>query len=479
MQPQGGDGGDEKEGHLFNRVQQAKTEAALAALANGVGDPRQIHGKFGQNLMFFAAARSVMQGGAEDVARRLEALGVPPSEEDDMKQTPLFYAAREGNRACMEFLLDRQCDVDHRDVNGQSPLFYAMREGHVDACRALQQRGANFGLKDYVGRTAASYASTATIKALGAVGIVVEPNFAKTVHLRRGGQKSAAQGHPVLGGRKSIGAEVEGGAEPKRRRLRKANDTQALSIADFVANAEARGLERMPPPAEPDPAARLFHVRLRGQEHYYVAKPRLSDVLQLRAIEREFVLDHSALYKGESWASSVAAADWCAAVNVILRESEAVKAISSIVSGRSGKHSTLQCVHVPRGPQQRQPEVVGYVHFVDMAGYLDVSHLKVVAQHQRQGLALLLLASMVRHADQAGTGEGARDIRLVVMSRNAAAIRLYERLGFKRCADWTKQLKAGVQIAWTRMRRTSSEPRGRAVETFLRTCREAAKWEDL
>ena len=59
-------------------------------------------------------------------------LGVEPTKEDSLKQTPLFYASREGNTEAIDYLCNQCGDsVNRQDKYGQTCIYYAVREGHV------------------------------------------------------------------------------------------------------------------------------------------------------------------------------------------------------------------------------------------------------------------------------------------------------------------------------------------------------------
>ena len=45
-------------------------------------------------------------------------MGVDATKEDDLKQIPLFYAAREGYNKVINLLLDHGCDVNRSDKYG-------------------------------------------------------------------------------------------------------------------------------------------------------------------------------------------------------------------------------------------------------------------------------------------------------------------------------------------------------------------------
>jgi ankyrin repeat protein len=46
---------------------------------------------------------------------------------DKMRQTPLYYTARDGNYITSQLLLDRGSNVDNEDIYKQTPMFYAAR----------------------------------------------------------------------------------------------------------------------------------------------------------------------------------------------------------------------------------------------------------------------------------------------------------------------------------------------------------------
>jgi [ribosomal protein S18]-alanine N-acetyltransferase len=73
-------------------------------------------------------------------------------------------------------------------------------------------------------------------------------------------------------------------------------------------------------------------------------------------------------------------------------------------------------------------EVIGYVVLLHAAGEAHLLNLSVAAACQRQGYGSLLL----RRLCEAARGDGARMIFLEVRPSNVAALRLYDRHGFRR-----------------------------------------------
>ena len=81
--------------------------------------------------------------------KMLVSLGVDPKREDTLKQSPLFYACREGLSSVIDFLLTEGGNqVNRQDKYGQTPIYYAVREGRVDIVRQLIGYGADYDICD-------------------------------------------------------------------------------------------------------------------------------------------------------------------------------------------------------------------------------------------------------------------------------------------------------------------------------------------
>lgn len=496
-------------GKLFFTVRDEEEPSVMEALAGGLRDPKCRYLPDQQDLMFFAAARRHGLGGAEVIARRLSALGVPGNSTDRLRQTPLFFAAREGNRECATFLVEQSCDVNHRDVFGQSALFYSVRESHLDMCRLLLQLGASFDLRDNNKNTARFYAKGDIELALtqlvegghphpegrkapqGEKVVLAQSGKAATTRKRRRLEypspeatvlprngHSLAENLPSLSrraarskallasGRDGVGLAVVEEATPDAPLRRAGGGPSAVEAmaawAEGPGQQEAAGTSS---PAEPVPDEAFARA---GE--YYVCNPAISDAARLRELEREFVADHFEVFREEPWHEELEPSDWCRLVNVIEDEERAQQAIANIILGQTPCHGTLQCVYAPSAPASGSsappPSIVGYVHVVNAGGHLDVSHLKVGRLHQRRGLGSLLIAGTVRWAEQQGAE--VRDLRLVVVTRNAPAVSLYRALGFENLTSVTKQVRLGSGLVeWQKMWRNFH---GMAPGAFARLC---------
>ncbi|CRG99200.1 bromodomain protein, putative [Plasmodium relictum] len=81
-----------------------------------------------------------------------------PTTKDLMKQTCLFYAAREGHINLCNYLIEKGCNPNDSDNFGQTCLFYASREGKTECVRNLIKKGANPNLLDFNKQTCLFYA---------------------------------------------------------------------------------------------------------------------------------------------------------------------------------------------------------------------------------------------------------------------------------------------------------------------------------
>ena len=96
-----------------------------------VASMRNDAANFMQTPLFDACAIKEQDKALKLVKYLLEQ-GVCPSTQDELKQLPIFYAAREGHTQVIELLLKQNINVNHLDTYGQTPVFYCVREGKIE-----------------------------------------------------------------------------------------------------------------------------------------------------------------------------------------------------------------------------------------------------------------------------------------------------------------------------------------------------------
>lgn len=77
------------------------------------------------------------------------------------RYTELMNAAKGGNAAAVQRVLERGADVNERTSQGKTPLMLAASEGHAEVVRLLIQQGAEVDVADSYGTTALIVAATA------------------------------------------------------------------------------------------------------------------------------------------------------------------------------------------------------------------------------------------------------------------------------------------------------------------------------
>lgn len=139
----------------FEEAKQMLAESSVGALQSSCDQT-------GKNLLFVAAERNNDQEALFFVRELVEGRAkLNPSHVDGLRQTPLFFAARDGNVETLCYLGSRSdVEVDHVDDAGQSALFYACREGRTEVVeRLLNDFPVDINRKDHLGQTALFYAA--------------------------------------------------------------------------------------------------------------------------------------------------------------------------------------------------------------------------------------------------------------------------------------------------------------------------------
>eukprot|EP00914_Ancora_sagittata_P020467 GHVO01040425.1.p1 GENE.GHVO01040425.1~~GHVO01040425.1.p1 ORF type:complete len:509 (+),score=91.25 GHVO01040425.1:130-1527(+) len=110
-------------------------------------------------MLFFVVQRR-NDDEAVQICRLLcdELQAVDPAGADKHGQTALFFAARDGNLKCVEWLVQGGSDVNRHDTALQTALFYAARDGRTNVVKHLIENNADVNAVDNLGQTALFYA---------------------------------------------------------------------------------------------------------------------------------------------------------------------------------------------------------------------------------------------------------------------------------------------------------------------------------
>jgi ankyrin repeat protein len=85
-------------------------------------------GQFNQNLVF----SSVFIQNEEQIIKMMTVLiqmGVDLFQKDNLKQTSLYYACRDGKCKVIQFLVEQGIRVNDKDTYGQNAIYYAVNLG--------------------------------------------------------------------------------------------------------------------------------------------------------------------------------------------------------------------------------------------------------------------------------------------------------------------------------------------------------------
>lgn len=106
-----------------------------------------------QTCLFYAARE-----GHINLCKYLIEKGCKPNDADNFGQHCLFYASREGKTECVQYLINTGANPNLLDYNKQTCLFYASRDGRYDTVKCLLENGVNPNVKDVQRRTAMTFA---------------------------------------------------------------------------------------------------------------------------------------------------------------------------------------------------------------------------------------------------------------------------------------------------------------------------------
>lgn len=140
--------GDHERSHpLINACAGGHVATAELLLERGAEvNYRDLHGT---TAFHFAAAR-----GRVELMARLEELGAEIDVANTLQgMTPLHWAAGEGGTAAVEFLLEREVNLEHRDLAGRTPLLLAVAGNQRESVIRFLEAGADVDAASAGGET--------------------------------------------------------------------------------------------------------------------------------------------------------------------------------------------------------------------------------------------------------------------------------------------------------------------------------------
>ena len=382
-------------------------------------DLRQMNER-GQSLMFAAAGRPLNKGSAELLCQILQKRGLAVDALDGHHQTALFAAAREGNEICADWLIAQGCAVDHADFRGETPLCIAFRNSQMGMVMKLLKHGASLGVKDmYGGRQPTFFA---------------DPIFRKAFAEKR---KEPPETTSSPKKRKRGQAEEE----PLWKRFR--GDLSLRCTGPNVMTQWAYQDEVVPDETIPEEKCKEI---LAENDDFMVIVPPPEATARIRVLEREFYLDHADCLRGHPMHLAMAPDEWADFSGVLVNEADAHKSIYNLLKKGSETQALICCVEKGSGC------IRGYLRMSYGVGEtVTLQHLKVQREHQRRGIATLMLEGGLRLAREHHEWSF-KQISLKVFLRNQKALAFYERMGFQHSRPLPKRPKSAL-AEWSLMKK--------------------------
>jgi uncharacterized protein len=100
--------------------------------------------------------------GQETICSNLIAAGADVNSQDEVFETPLFFAFGTPNSNVLAMLLQHGASATHTNIKGDTPLYYAVITDNTDAVAMLLKYGADPTLKNKAGKTPLDYAKEST-----------------------------------------------------------------------------------------------------------------------------------------------------------------------------------------------------------------------------------------------------------------------------------------------------------------------------
>eukprot|EP00435_Cladocopium_sp_Y103_P009446 s1655_g2.t1 len=368
-----------------------------------------------QTLLFWAAARrSGQDAQAMALCRMLLDLGINVNPLDDLKQSALFYAARQGHADTIRFLISSGADTTVIDSNKETAMFYAVVHKRTAAIKALLEAGAPLEAVSTRNQTCMSLAPADVLPVL------------QEERIKRRRYDDAGPG-------------------PKRRRT---------AVEELCAWADEWPIKEPVVGKDVDFRAEDVVAVMSTEDSREYAVLRTCPAkcaARLRLSEKQLVKDHAMMMKEESWFGDFKAEDWCKHVGVLTDAADPVEGIKEVVIGNNRSHFTLPLVQTGTG------SIAGYVHatYFSDEEELNIAHLKVDEEHTGQGLGGLLLEAAESHSESIGWR--CRQTALTVLKANERAFKCYKRAGFRvasgSAASWQGTKTQHVWSEWNRLRK--------------------------
>lgn len=371
--------------------------------------------KYGQIALHYLAKTSSVDCLEYLVTRKADV-----NETDEAMQTPLFYACGAGQAKMILRLLELKAKADHADKAGRTPLCCLARTNSDAICvDHLISHKADPNQADHYGQTPVFHSSK--VGQAGMIRILAKKG-ADVNHCDSYGQTPVfwAAGFVVCQALRDCGAKVSvkdrTGKTPEEYAVGRGNSLHFTGQLVWAVQDDG-GI-------------------------YMVCEAKRKDVNLMCKLEDQFIEHHLKLLKPARPSNNEAEMYQEMGLDANPTKRRKVwHSITQIAPEEERETFVLKCVHLP-GTRDGKETIAGYLHFYfcrqeDMASKkpgIEVSHVKTDTQHQRRGVAILLLAGMLKQISRVAPKKDLSVLELSVLELNHPSLLLFQKLGFEEVA---------------------------------------------
>eukprot|EP00397_Hematodinium_sp_SG-2012_P007403 GEMP01007448.1.p1 GENE.GEMP01007448.1~~GEMP01007448.1.p1 ORF type:complete len:454 (+),score=64.25 GEMP01007448.1:217-1578(+) len=370
-----------------------------------------------QNLAFHAAARTQEIGGSHRILQKLRNIGMPMNMIDYFNQTPLFFAAREYDLDSIRCLVAARCNVSQTDNNKHTCIYYASRVPSADSGSTERKTTRD--------NTKRRIATTKILLQLGCRTDIIDSSGNMVVE--------------YCGTSAELRALLQINLSNGKRTKRPLPATGRQWLHEIVA--PGRDGKR--------------NVK------YGIRYAEVEDAMPLSNLEDEFIKDHQDILE-KLFGERPEPHTTCLSLGLNVHSNSRRNIITAIASKTDKYARTIVAVDIETG------ELAGYLYFRCKSSRdeknVEISHLKVKKSHRRRGVGKALFVGVTQHFKTNAMTEFGQNMGLSVFDTNAAAIGMYESIGFEQVGEawhspmkeWPGKEKGAPEICWRRYKRHQS-----------------------
>jgi len=138
--------GQDHLGQLENAITYENVPQAKAALEGGIDWSKDGHGDHQWSALHFAVVHTSSNG--VEILKLVLASKADVNAKAEYRQTPLHFAAQNGNTVALKLLVDHGADVNAQQRDRKTPLHLAASKGYIEIVKILIDNKADVKARD-------------------------------------------------------------------------------------------------------------------------------------------------------------------------------------------------------------------------------------------------------------------------------------------------------------------------------------------